>query len=172
MKDADKLADELEAKKEAELTQLVDNIFKLQGDHLVAGIVDFQVEQFKRKPKPWGQLKEAEQRSLITGARFSAEQLVKRVIHAVAAGGQVGNGIKAVIESYKDAGQIITATVKISCPEGEEGAKIITALHANRGKPVVMTRANLDDFNQGEETAKPEPDQRELAEVREPELVD
>src|SRR5690242_12551172 len=99
-KTPERLIEKAEAEEQARIDKLADTL--AADNTLVAELTGFLVEQFKRRPKPWSAMKEHEQRSLINAGEYAAKAFVRRIVQGIATAGV--EGVKAQLESYKDAG--------------------------------------------------------------------
>lgn len=130
----------------------------LNSKTLVGDVRDALLDRFKqdKEGKPWAQLSEAEQRTIIESITGTAEHLVRTVVQKVATHGFTT--ARAEIDSWKVKGRQIVISLKSSATE----ENILALLHGG-GNFVNLTFANDQPFDQERSACKPDPDQPDLA---------
>lgn len=87
----------------------IDQIDEIAADAIRGDVRDFMLDLFKRRPKPWQQMSEQEQRDLVLQCSEHAEDIIDRVALLIATAGQrsvtgrlaqftVKDGIKAQVD--------------------------------------------------------------------------
>lgn len=127
---------------------------------IVATLTDHIVEMFKHRPKPWSQLNQSEQRDLCAAAEANAKETVRQVVEAVARNGR--EAIRCLCVGFTDKGEDIKVELKVKAMSKEETESGVLALHRARGKLVLVTIANPDDYHDKPATDHSEPDQPAL----------
>ena len=153
--------------REAEVETAIDKVGNLadtidlgedQGK-VVAETAAFFLELYKHRPKPWGELSQAEQRDLAAQLEHNAKELVRHVVEAIARDGR--DSIRALLESYTEKDGI-KATLKVKTYSEDEALAAVIGLHKAQGKHVLITVASADDFATEPMQDASEPDQPAL----------
>jgi hypothetical protein len=143
--DGDELAEELEDA----LGESVVDLRSARGD-----LRDAMLEAFKRRPKPWSQMLEKEQRDVISALNNGAELIVQKIARLIASAGRVQ--IAATVDSVtiKDG---IKATVKAPYT-----ADNLHNLGSAQGKQILIVVADAGDYMGQRREPKATPDQAPL----------
>lgn len=119
--------------------------FELDETGLIELLRDAMLEQFKHRPKPWGQLLPGEQRDVAAALEFSAKTFVRKAVSLIAA--QDRPHVRANFKKYTDDGSKLSVTLEVPIVEDAT----VLALHGSRGKQVLIITADADDFVGGRE---------------------
>jgi hypothetical protein len=130
------------------------------GGKVVASATLWVIELFKRRPKAWDQLSQAEQRDLASGIEHNVKELVRHVVEAVARQGR--DPVRCLLVGFTDKGDDIKVELKVKAFTPEENEAAVLGLHRARGKHVLVTVASADDFHDEPARDESEPDQRPL----------
>lgn len=126
---------------------------------LVWDVRDAMLEQFKRRPRPFGGLSQAEQRDVAASFEHAAQELVRKVVEAVAANGQVP---VRVLLTKVTLGDDIVISGKVKTFSEDEEDVAVGLLHSARGKHVMLTVASKDDYQHGQREPETDADQRDM----------
>lgn len=126
---------------------------------IVARATAFLVELFKARPKPWGQMSQAEQRDVVAALETNAKELVRRIAETVAKNG--AEPVRCLLEGYTEKDGI-KATLKVKPMDEDEEEAAVLALHRARGKFVLLTVASADDYHSTPARDESQPDQPAL----------
>ena len=131
---------------------------ELAAATLVGDVRDALLDQIRNAKDhgAWSQLGEARQREAIDAASAAAEHLVARAVEIVAADGRIA--ISCICAQFTVKGE----TAKISLHADLKDDQVIVNLGQARGKRVELVLADGDPYAGERETAKPDPDQREM----------
>jgi hypothetical protein len=131
-----------------------------EATRVVANTTEWLVELFKRRPKPWTELSQAEQRDVQAALEHNAKELVRHVVEAVAREGRTA--VRCLMVGFTDKGEDIAVTLKVKSLGKEETEQAVLGLHRARGKHVLLTVASADDFAGAPASDSSEPDQPDL----------
>lgn len=153
--------------REIEIGSAMDRIEALAGEinlvedrgAIIAKLTEALVELFKRRPKPWDQLSQLEQRDLARGLENVSKEAVRQISEEIASEGQPA--IRALLESYTDKDGV-KAVVKVRAIDPDEELAAVVGLHQAKGKIVLIRVANPDDFARSKPRDLSEPDQKGL----------
>lgn len=116
---------------------------ELSTGEMVFDIRDFLVDQIKARPKPWSATSQGEQRDIFAAAQHAAEELVRKVVEAVAARGQ--QPVRVLLTKVTLGDDIVIAG-KVKTFDSNEEDAAVSLLHHARGKNVLLTVASKDDY--------------------------
>lgn len=137
---------------------------------IIAALTDHLVELFKRRPKPWSQLSQQEQRDLIAAAEQNAKDTVRQVVEAVARNGR--EAVRCLMVGFTDKGDDIKVELKVKALSRDETEAAVMGLHRARGKHVLLTVASAEDYHEKPANDRSEADQPALGfEASDDELV-
>lgn len=127
--------------------------------YIVADGRDFLLGVIKELPKLWGAMPEAKQYDLARACENAVADLVQRIAEAVATREKLP--IRAFLESYveKDG---VKVTLKLKPAGEQEELEAIVGLHKAKGKMVLLTAADSDDYR-AERKPQTQPDEPGLA---------
>ena len=133
-------------------------------------LLGFLIQEFKALPKPWQQLSEAEQNSVLDRARFMTETFVNSAIEIL-----TGNGWVSVLADVENIAikDHVKVTLKVSRTNSEES---MHELYNSRNQPCRIVLAHVEQYTEGMDAIKGEADQRvmnlNVAEGGEDPLID
>lgn len=129
----------------------------VEADTLAGDVRDCLLEIIKHRPKPWGQMTEAEQNDTARTIEYASRDLVTKVVEAIAAKQAENTPIRAILESYTEKDGI-KAALKIKTIGEDDAAVAVVSLHKARGKVVMITLASAQDYmgERGEFEADPD----------------
>lgn len=117
---------------------------------------DAMLECYKHRPRPYAGLSQGEQRDVAASFEQAAQEIVRRIVEAVAANGQTP---VRVLLTKVTLGEDIVISGKVKTFSEEEEDVAVGLLHSARGKHVMLTVASKDDYQQGQRSVDGEPDQ-------------
>lgn len=126
---------------------------------LVWDLRDAMLEQYKRRPRPWGGLSQAEQRDVAAALEHAAQEFTRKAVEAIAAGGQ--QPVRVLLNKV-NLGDDIVISGKVKTFSEEEEDEAVMLLHHARGKHVMLTVASKDDYQEGQRDPETDADQNEL----------
>lgn len=128
----------------------------LDSRSMVWDVRDFLLETIKARPKPWSATSQAEQRDIAAACEHAANELVRKVVEAVAANGV--HPVRVLLTGVK-LGSDMVITGKVKTYDVEEADQAVLALHHAIGKHVMLTRATTEDYRQEARDAGTDPDE-------------
>lgn len=135
-----------------------DAVFETRS--LVFEARDFLLDQIKSRPKPWSGTSNAEQRDVASACEHAANELVRKMVEAIAANGNVP--IRALVKGVALGDEIKISLIAKPFGEEESDATVL-ALHRAHDKHVLITVASADDYKENAREPATEPDQPEMA---------
>lgn len=127
----------------------------IAADTLAVDLRDAMLEQFKHRPKPWGQLLSGEQRDLAASLESTAKTFARKAVKLIAAADRPH--IRGRLKKFAHDGGKVVATIEIPLITDET----VLALNHATGKEVMMVTADADDFT-GARAANTDADQSDL----------
>lgn len=126
---------------------------------LVWDLRDAMLEQFKRRPRTWDGLSQAEQRDVAAAFEHAAQEFTRKAVEAIRADGQTPVRVLLTKVTLGD-DIVITGKVKPLSAEDEDVA--VGLLHTARGHNVLLTLASKDHYQQEPREPETDADQRDL----------
>ena len=133
--------------------------YNLDAGSLISDVQGFLLEQIKVRPKPWSASTEDEQRTCIDACEHAANELVRKVVEAVAARGK--KPVRVLLTKVA-LGDDITVTGKVKTLSEPEADEAVMTLHHSRNKIVMLTVASVEDYRGEGSDFEPDPDQPDL----------
>jgi len=125
---------------------------------LVADVRDLMLEPIKHRPKPWKLMNPGEQRDLAASCEQQAQELVRKVVETIAAGGR--QGVRVFLKKVSLGEKIeISGEVRATADEEDDAVML---LHHARGKNVMLTVASKDDYQADHREAETDEEEPEL----------
>lgn len=112
----------------------------IDADSLVGDLRDGMLQEFKQRPKPWGQLLAGEQRDVVGALTQAAQLFARRAVIQIAAKGRPT--IRGTLKKFSHDGAKIVATIEVPLTDD---ASILALNHAS-GKEVLIVTADANAF--------------------------
>lgn len=137
------------------MTAMADEL-ELTTKAMVFDVRDFLLDTIKARPKPWSATSQAEQRDVAAACEHAANELVRKVVEAVAA-----RGVEPVrvLLTKTTLGDDIVIAGKVKTFSDEETDRAVMLLHHARGKHVMLTVASTEDYKNGDREFEGDPDE-------------
>ncbi len=129
-----------------------DGIAGVAKETLTGDMRDYMLDFVRQMPKPWSQMTEREQQTIIDVASNAARTMAGKAVNIIARDGR--ETVMAEIEKI-----IVDKGLKITM---SAGVGAINDLVNAKGKTVLIVTSGVDDFEGEKAPATPEPDQSEM----------
>lgn len=133
--------------------------YKIDTHSLVTDCRDAMLEQIKHRPKPWSTSTEDEQRQMADACEHAANELVRQVVEGIASRGK--NPVRVLLTKIA-MGDDIVITGKVKALGEVQTDEAVMTLHHSRNKIVMLTVADVSDFQQEHPDADIDPDEPPL----------
>lgn len=120
---------------------------------MVEQVRDFMLDVIKTRPRPWSGTSQSEKRDIAAACENAANDVVRKVVEAVAARGV--DPVRILLTKVTMAGDVVIAG-KVKAFDPVEEHKAISILHGALSKHVMLTVASKDDYSSGDESEESE----------------
>lgn len=125
------------------------------GEHLGNDLMGLVLQELKAQQKPWQQMSESQQQTVIDRVRSSIEETTRKVVHMIASHGRVS--VICIVESVNFKDKNTKAKLIVEKLNTED---VLFDLQKSRGQTVLIVLASSEEFTGGMDGITPEPDQR------------